>query len=322
MLQMENRLLNVFDLIEKSLGEECYWRRYHSKLPLVYAQNFTLLECVTATRNFVLIIPRSPNASIDLIRGVVSFIGSKCFVYIDNKMLINQIVGSGIPFIDSLGVFNEGKEMFEKRQFSYTKATQLVVKYLLLSNKANLSTRQVADFFGFSNTSVQRAYDFLESIGAIVRVGSNTSKISYDIGSKKKLFDKVKDYFIYPISRSVPIFMKKNYEEMIGTRLFLGPEYVLAKYSDLDYSFLGELATDSKTYDDIMSNPNKYSEYNGELMYVEEWIYEINYFTDDSYVDLVDAYIVLYRRYKNSNDVRIKNALDQLEKEIVYGENK
>ena len=39
MLQMENRLLNDFDLIEKSLGEECYWRRKPVDLQAACFQN-------------------------------------------------------------------------------------------------------------------------------------------------------------------------------------------------------------------------------------------------------------------------------------------
>ena len=59
--------------------------------------------------------------------------------------------------------------------------------------------------------------------------------------------------------------------------------------------------------------------YGDELVTIEEWIYKIDYFSITNEIDLVDAYIIVSKRYENTVDSRISAAIKQLERAITDG---
>ena len=318
MLQMEKGHDNIFALIEKAIGEECTWIKYKKDLPLLYTANFNLVECLTKSRKFVLIIPKSIDVPIELIRGVYSQIDLNPCFYIQNNWLSDQLSRFNIPHFDNKGRYHDKRVVKVEKYPTYTKGTQLLIKYLLLSKSKGLSTRQIANVLEVSNTSIQRAYDYLEAEGSVIRIGSYTSTVSYMI-SRKRLLECLKRNMISPIKRSLIMFLKNSAVNMFKNKLYKGAEAVLSINSDLDDSISIEYATDSETFNKFLTNPEKYESNSGEFVTIEEWVYKINYFSNDGCIDLVDAYIVLSKRYQDTDDSRIIYALNELEKRVLSG---
>ena len=97
--------------------------------------------------------------------------------------------------------------------------------------------------------------------------------------------------------------------------MFYSAEHVLSRVSDLANPDDIELATSHKVFEKLLNKNN--TRYGDELVTVEEWIYKIDYFSITNEIDLVDAYIILCKRYENTVDTRISSALKQLEKAII-----
>ena len=178
-----------------------------------------------------------------------------------------------------------------------------------------MSTRQIASFLGISNTSVQRAYDYLESIGAVTREGGFTSTVSYSIVSRKSIFDCIKDNMINPIKNYLKMFIKRTTIDKFESKFIKGAEEVLTNVTDLDSSSIIEYVT----YIELLFSSAKYRSYDGELIYIEEWIYRPDLLSDGKTIDIIDAYIVLKNRYSYSNDPRINKALKEMERIIISG---
>ena len=318
MLQME-KTTNIFDSIETNLGEKCIWSNYKKKLPPIYSNNFNFAMYSSKAKQFVLIIPKSQTIDSTLIRGVASQVSPNPHIYVENKSLIKDISTYGIPYFDCHGVLHNSVEIKAFRKISYTKATQLVGKYLLLTKETNMSTRQIASFLGISNTSVQRAYDYLESIGAVTREGGFTSTVSYSIVSRKSIFDCIKNNMINPIKNYLKMFIKRTTIDKFKNKFIKGAEEVLTNVTDLDSSSIIEYVIDSETYIELLFSPAKYRSYDGELTYIEEWIYRPDLLSDGKSIDIIDAYIVLKNRYSYSNDPRINKALKEMERIIISG---
>ena len=318
MLQMEKDYKNIFDLIEKHLGEECLWLKYKQDLPLLYSANFNLVECMTRSKRFVLIIPKLPDLPIELIRGIYSQIELNPCFYLENSFLSDQASRFNIPHFDSKGIFHNKSVVKADKYLAYTKTTQLLIKYLLLSKNKGLSTRQIANVLDVSNTSIQRAYDFLEVEGAVIRKGFYTSTVSYFI-SRKKLLECLKKNMINPIKNSLKMFIKSGIIKTLEDKLYHGAEAVLSNNTDLDESFIEEFATDSETFNKLVNNLEKYESNNGDFVTIEEWIYKIDYFSSDRFIDIVDAYIILSKRYENTDDPRISSGLKELERKLLSG---
>ena len=317
MLQMKTNTIEILDLIEKNLGESCFWRKYRKQLPLIYSENFSLFECLSQYNNFVLIIPTKEDVPLELFRGVHKYIKENNYLFIHNSRLIREMENNMIPFFDNNGAFHANKQSNVNKELTYTKTTQLVVKYLLLVNDKDVSTRRVAAFLGISNTSVKRAYDFLESVGAIQKEGSYTSTVTYGIKSKKHLLETVKKYFIIPYKRTARILVDYGDLDRLNNKTYYGAEHVLPLVSDLDNPDDIELAMDSNTFNEMLGSDYSYGD---ELITIEEWIYKVDYFIIDKSIDSIDAYIVLSKRYKNTTDSRISSAIKQLERAIINNE--
>lgn len=317
MTQMKTNINEVLGLLERKLGVDYFWKKYRKPLPLVFSENFFLMETSSPYDHFVLIIPFDSNIDIDLVRGVYFYVKEKAVVFVENSALEKEIVNNGICYFDRLGQYHSKGEQSAIQKMSYTKITQLLVKYLLLSNSNLFSTRQVAEFFGISNASVKRAYDFLESIDAIEKRGSFTSTISYGIKSKKHLLDCAKKYFILPYKRSIKVFVNYGDLDTFAKDMFYSAEHVLSRVSDLSNPEDIELATSHKVFEKLLNTSDNKMRYADELVTVEEWIYKIDYFSITNEIDLVDAYIILCKRYENTVDTRISSALKQLEKAII-----
>lgn len=319
---MKTNVVEVLELIEKRLGEDCFWKKYKKALPLIYAENFALFECLSQNNHFVLIIPTNSDINIELISGIHFYIKEKNYLYIQSSRLMRDMETNRIPYFDSNGTFHKSEQIKPIVEQTYTKATQLLVKYLLLGSGEYKSTRQIAGFLNISNTSIKRAYDFLESIDAVERTGLNTSNVAYRMKSKRHFFDCVKKYFILPYRYSFKSFTDFYKKGSFTDSLYHGAEYVLSKYSDLDQSETIEYATNHRIFDLISRVTFLEKPTNDTLVTYEEWIYKIDFFSDNGEIDLVDAYIVLSKRYKKSTDTRVISAIKELERQILEHENK
>lgn len=317
MAQMKTDVLKVLELLEKKLGTDYYWKKYKKPLPLIFSDNFFVIEATSQFDQFVLIIPFDSNVGIELVRGVCSYIKEKPIVYIENKALAKEVESYGIYYFNRLGQYCSPTPQSEMSVSSYTKLTQLVVKYLLLSKSNLFSTRQVAEFFGVSNASIKRAYDFLENVGAIQKVGVYTSSVSYNIKSKKHLLDCVKKHFILPYKRITRTFVNYGVLDHFAKDMFYSAEHVLARVSSLANPDEIELAASAKVFNNLIHENSKKILYGDELVTIEEWIYKIDYFSITNEIDLVDAYIIVSKRYENTIDSRISAAIKQLEGTIT-----
>ncbi len=321
MFQMENNLNNIFKLIEKQLGEECIWSKYSKPLPILFRENFQLFNCVTPTQKFIFAVPRTSIIPFNYIQGLVTMLGNDVRFFISNSHLQMMASIYRISYYDAYGRLCRGFNAQSPVEFSYTKATQLVAKYLLFSKEDNYSTRQIADFFNISHTTVRRAYDFLMSIGCVQRTGGFTSSATYTFLSKKKLFDAIKEHLINPIVAVLTVFITEEDKTKLNGRFLLGAETTLYNNTDLDYSNLIEYAVDKETYEYFLNNSSKYLSLNGEMVNIEKWAYNPFYFSKDGCIDTFDAYIILSNRYKKSKDPRIEKGLKQLERMVINGEN-
>lgn len=314
---MKTDVIKVLELLEKKLGADYYWKKYKKPLPLIFSNNFFIIEAISQFDRFVLIIPFDSNIDIELVRGVCSYIKEKAIVYIENSALAREVETYGIHYFDRFGQYCSPAPQSEVSALSYTKLTQLVVKYFLLSKTKLFSTRQVAEFFGVSNASIKRAYDFLESIGAIQKVGSFTSSVSYNIYSKKHLLNCVKKYFILPYKRIKRVFVDYGDLDYFAKEMFYSAEHVLARVSNLANPDEIELAAPSKVFNNLIHENTRRMMYANELVTIEDWIYKIDYFSINNEIDLVDAYIIISKRYENTVDPRISTAIKQLERAIT-----
>ena len=319
MTQMKTNVLEVLELLEKKLGADYYWKKYKKPLPLIFSNNFFITEAISQFDKFILAIPLDSNTDIDLIRGVCSYMKDKTIAYIENSSLAKEAESYGISYFNRLGQYCSPASQSEKSALSYTKLTQLVVKYLLLSKTNLFSTRQVADFFGVSNASIKRAYDFLESIDVVQKVGAYTSSVSYNIKSKKHLLDCVKKYFVLPYKRITRTFVNYGVLDHFAKDMFYSAEHVLARVSNLANPDEIELAAPSKVFNNLIHENSKKMLYGDELVTIEEWIYKIDYFSITNEIDLVDSYIIVSKRYENTVDPRISAAIKQLERAITNG---
>ena len=322
MLQMKTNVVEVLEIVEKRLGEECLWKSYKKGLPLIYAENFTLFECLSQNNHFILVIPTNSDINFELINGIHFYIKEKNYLFIQNSRLMREMEVNRIPYFDSNGTFHKSEEIKPIVEQVYTKATQLLAKYLLLGNGEYKSTRQIAGFLNISNMSVKRSYDFLESIGAIEKTGQNTSTVMYRMKSKKHFFECVKKFFILPYRYSFKSFTDFYKKGSFIDSLYRGAEYVLSKYSDLDQSDTIEYATNHRIFDLISRITFLEKPTNDTLVTYEEWIYKIDFFSDGGEIDLVDAYIILSKRYQKSTDTRVTSAIKELERRILEHEDK
>ena len=321
MLQMNMNPNYVFKLVEKEIGEECLWSRYDKALPIIFLESFELFNCVTPSHSFVLAIPFQPSIVFDYVRGLNNLLRPNIRFFISDPYLQIQSSLHGISFYDPYGKYHEETTSMNYREFAYTKTTQLVAKYLLFNKEGNYSTRKIAEFFNISNTSVKRAYDFLISIGSVYRNGGNTSTATFAYLSKQKLFDALREHFIYPINGTLTVFFTEKDTDENKDRLLLGAETVLYNNTDLEHSNIIEYAVDKETYDYFLNNASKYYPLDGDMVNIEQWIYNPNYFSKNGCIDTFDAYIVLSKRYKKHGDPRIEKALKKLERMIVNGQN-
>ena len=82
-------------------------------------------------------------------------------------------------------------------------------------------------------------------------------------------------------------------------------------------TLLSFLQNNSGSY--FLNNASKYYPLDGDMVNIEQWIYNPNYFSKNGCIDTFDAYIVLSKRYKKHGDPRIEKALKKLERMIVNG---
>lgn len=325
-----------FDLLEKNFGEDCFFRRIKpNNFPLVYSINFDVFE-VTGTFTFLFIVPVNETVSNDLIISVykkILSLNKKAVVFLydstkNNKQFFRE---SNINFVSSDGDCLFGIDKYQKTssyflekffELNYTKLTQLIVNFYLNNQIREYTVREIAGEFNFSYSSVSRANSFLHEIGAVQKVGKNTGA-KYFIKSKKELLEKTTPYFINPIKRKQKFFLS-NIE--LNDKMFLSGDNALSRYTKLESpEDVKEVAVDKDDFANVCnyiekkSNSSNNRDYST-IIVVEEFIYDPKYFSKDSHISLLDAYIIALKRYENSNDSRINSSIQSLRQKLIKGE--
>lgn len=317
---METNIQNAIKVCERVFGNDVIWHKYTFDMPLIYSNNFLLYKFIFQDKQYLLLVGKNNDVSTDLIKNFYEYIKNNndknVLIYLSNRRVFNEL-HRDVQYVSFDGKYQLDvvKRAYLVNKIEYTKATQLVVKYLLLFKDRNLSTRHVAEKIGLSNTTVKRAYDFLEEVGGIVRSGIQTSNVDYSIVSKPKLLKVIKDYLIFPYHRSIRLFLNQSSLEKYKDVFYISGENALSKYTELGEMDINEYAVSSKVFDQLIADsPN---DQDGELYNIEDFIYDPKLFANKKYIDIIDTYIIITNRYKNNGNPRIKQAIKELERKIV-----
>ncbi len=321
-----------FDIIEKVFGKDTILKKKSLiDFPFIYSNNFELFD-VYCYFDFVLVVPIDESIPSDLLKGVYGFCQNNLnkravlFSYNSSKSVKHFFEETHINFVSIDGdcrLFENDKlfnlldlsnESFKER---YTKTTQLVVNFYLSNPIKEYSTREIANQFDFSFSSVSRANAFLHEISSIDKRGTG-NKAKYIIRSKKEFFGKVKPYFINPIKNRKMVYL--NQEELDNCNGLFSGENALSFYTNLESSnvFI-ELVFDKAGFEKQIANSLK-RKTDENICYIEEFIYNPSYFSFGKTISPLDAYIIASKRYLGNNDSRISSEIKALERSIVNGE--
>ena len=319
MLQLHNNVTAMeqpFDLFENLLGKGGLWEQPTIDMPLIYRTQFAPFYYRVDGITYLCVLPKDKVPSVDFMIGIHHFFSSRhsgpIILYVPaftkGKDSLSQ---EGIPYISTrndYSLFNEKEDAIFEPETPYTKVTQLVVKYLLFRPASNRSTRAISSFLGVSNTSVSRAFAFLQSLGALHRKGGSTSSVSYEYGGKEEFFAKVKPFLLLPYQRSYAAINAKL--DAIKDKYICGIN-ALSFYSDLAETKQRMFAVDKRVFAKLAS----YRKGDDQAVFCE-WIYEPNLFVTGNVIDPLDAYIMANKLLKGDRDPRTQEAMEQLTKEI------
>ena len=324
----DKSILNLFN----DLHGESEMSEYSNSLPILYSSLFRFYS-VSGGYPCLLIIPNNEDISFDELLSCFEYciknIQPKPVIYLYGRLLSYKdlLKMFRIEFIGSDNSYGEYQDIIRPSIYDadeiyknsvYTKTTQLVIKFYLFNDIKGYTTRNIAKQLNINNASVSRANAFLSMIGAINKVGAGTHSF-YIIKSKKDFFNKIEKHLILPYRRRFRLLLDQNDKTLDKIDCCLSGFNALSIYTDLlDSENRKEIALSIKDYSEIYRNRNNHVYKNQVVLYeVQEFIYDMNLFNKKGVIDLVDLYIIVSRRYKDTNDERIISAIRKIKEMIV-----
>lgn len=327
---------NIFDIVEQVFGEDIEVTNlvpFENSLPLFYRKNFKVYK-VEGSFEFILIVPIDEQLEKELLVGAARYIKKTInkitFIYLKDCSFKNKSIfmQENINFISSdsdhflvannnyVNIHDSSECIYKN---SYTKKTQLIAQFYLTHEVRPYTVREIANILGFSPSSVSRANSFFLEHGAIDKIGVSSSA-DYVIRSKKEFFTSIKEYIINPAKRRISVLLNANEKRIKALNLFKCGETALEEYTNLQKANTGiQYAVDSndfnlfqRSYKDWLVNSLDMSLYT-----IYEFIYDPSIFGSNGLISAFDTYAMLYDFYKNSNNSRVQDSLESLERIIV-----
>ena len=323
---------NIFNIVEHVFGEDIEVSNLNSfdnSLPLIYKQNFKIY-LVKGTFEFILVVPKDEFLERDLVIGAARYIkkiaNKIVFAYLNdcsqkNKLFFKE---EKINFISSdsdhfLASNNNSENIYDSDDFidknRYTKKTQLVAQFYLTHEVKPYTVREIANFLGFSPSSVSRANSFFLEHRAINKIGLSSSA-DYIIESKEKFFNAIKPFIINPARRKITTLIRSNENRLKTFNLFKCGESALEEFTNLEKTNRAfQYAVNNIDFKKIEISYKDWlvDSLDINLYTIYEFIYDPSIFAKNGTISPFDLFAMIYNFYKNSNNSRVKESMELLE---------
>ena len=203
-------------------------------------------------------------------------------------------------------------------KIKYTKSTQIVFKYLILKKIKKTSVREISKATNLSISTVSVALFTLYKLNVVELVGENTSSY-YILHNRRRAFEILNKYFIYPIKESGYMLMNDNQRNYLLSKYKLSSESAFEEYTDLSkITETTQIAVLSSEYNKIIEELHNIKDSDNKSSYLFEiqmFIYNPNIFSNNNFIDKFDTYLLLL--FKTNKDSRETDAFRLLGRQLM-----
>ncbi|MDO4280125.1 MAG: HTH domain-containing protein [Peptococcaceae bacterium] len=292
------------------------------KLPLLFTGLYDIRAFVIGERLVYLIRPKEPLSLTKLKKHfakLAALLDGDCILYDDGytRYGISKLVEMGIPFIfgdQNIYLPNLGIQIHEKPRTKlpdveqFSPFTQKLVLTALYQRWQHISGKEMAEYFGVSRMTVNRALLELEALDLpLVAMEGKTKYLKYAF-SRGMLYDLCKDYLINPVKKSIRLRVKpENVSIKSGVS-------ALAAYTLLGDDPYQTFAVTQEQYRQLALNHAELAEKDEVpacIVQIHRYLIENN--------NIVDPLSAILSLPKDAlEDVRIEQAVEEI-KEAVFG---
>lgn len=248
--------------------------------------------------------------------GDVIYVNESITAY-NRGRLIEQKVPFVVPgnqmYLLPLGIdFREHYRTIRSIKPKFSPSTQAVFIYALQKKEQSIySQSELAQILNYTQMTINRAFDELESLGLSVIITKGREKVLQLETSKKNLWEKAKEFLKSPVKRKLFIKLLKNDSSLISAGLT-----ALSHYSMLSPPVTPVFAMSSEELK-MLKVTNTFIElenFDSDTFEIEIWTYSPSILSLNGFADPFSLYCSLM----NSNDERTESALDEMMENVQW----
>lgn len=224
-----------------------------------------------------------------------------------------DVVTSGVRNNNLEYLFNE----VDNQTYSYTKKTQLVLKFYFLNKRRSYTVREIANKVGISPASVARANETLFHLGALEKKGFGAG-IEYILKNKREVLRQLKNEFLRPFESSSLILINKN-EEYLLDKWCLSGQSALSEFTGLlsASNVATTYALPEEAYKAFQDNRKDLDiDIDAKIICIQSFIYDPLIFSNNRCIDSFDMYLTMLFE-EDLNDPRIHEAFKIIERKLL-----
>ena len=325
-MNVVDEFLNIAPVAFEIIGKTTY----ENNLPFMFSQSSKVIK-IRSYRDIYVICSdfknpisvfqlysylkrKNPNTYVYLFRGFESNFKFEYKTIINHRVNCVNSRGDVVTYgdrNDSLKyVFDE---LIEDNRNSYTKNTQLVLKYYFLNRKQPYTVREISEKIRISPATIARSNEVLYQLGALEKNGYNT-RGEYVLKNKREVLKLLKNHFIRPYESSYLLQIDK--EQMNDERWLIAGQYAVSVITDLmpETNVPPTYAVYKRELSQLFNgNLNSNFIHRTNIVCVQSYIYDPTIFSKGKMIDIFDLYLTIFFECKSNNDPRLSAALKQAE---------
>ena len=208
-------------------------------------------------------------------------------------------------------------ELIEDKKNSYTKNTQLVLKFYLLNKRRPYTVREISEKIKVSPATIARSNEVLYQFGALEKDGYNTHG-EYVLKNKREVLRLLRNHYIRPYDSSYLLQLDK--EQTNDEKWLIAGQYAISAITDLmpETNVPPTFAVYKNDFD-LLHYRKLNSDYGNStnIICIQTYIYDPTIFSKGKMIDNFDLFLTLFFEYKMNSDPRIAQALNEAERILL-----